>query len=484
MTGARPAGRMQPVVLTDADDDEDASGPDDAPRRRGAPGAVRPGLSGARRWWPAALVTVALLAAGAVATHVVGRAADARADAIARVPGLVRPLDAAPVELWRAPATGRGAVVAAAGLLVTVAETPESWRVRGHEAGTGDVVWSVDVTAPARGEDLEPVVVTCHAGPVESDVVLCRWTDSRPVDRLGGFPVPPTHVLALDGRDGDRLGTWTVEAPVVGMRRIGDDLVVATVEDDRRVRVERRAGTDGGVVWSHGTPDRLAVRSSSRSGPSLTVAGGVVVLGGTAVTVLDTSSGDVVAREDAGRRLVVGPLPGGRFATWATGIGARLHDRDGRPGPQVRGVPTRLAADDGSLDVLLSDVGSHVLGLDPASGEVVWQFPTVQSPVAAVDGSLVLWGDEAVGVADGADGRLLWEQRLADTIPFAPLTDGGLVIGAEPDGAGGRALVGRGLRDGVRVWSVPLPPGVRALESVGGVLVARTEAEALVLGPR
>lgn len=485
MTGPRPAARMQPVVLIDADaDDEDAPGSAGASRpvseRRG------PGWPGARRgwrgWWPAAVAVALLVGGAAVATHVAARTSEARADAIAAVPGFVRPLDGPPVELWRAPAGGRGGVVSAGGLLVTVVETAESWRVQGHEPRSGDVVWGVEATARSRGPGLDPVVVTCPPGPTGSDVLLCRWTASRPVAGRGEGPMPPTEVLALDARDGTRLGAWDVTDAVVGLRRVEDDVVLAAVDADGRVRVERRAGTDGTVRWSHRAPEALTLRSGSRAVPSLTVAGEVVVLAGPVVAVLAADSGEVVSQGERGRRLVVGPLSGGRFATWATGTGAFLHTADGRPVARVPGVPVRLAADDGSLDVLLSDAGSRVLALD-RDGAPVWRLVTVQSPAAVVDGAVLLWGEEGVSVADGADGRLLWEQRLPEGVPFAPVTDGRLVLAAEPDGLGGRALVARGLRDGVRVWSVPLPEATARLEGVGGALVARSDRESVVLGP-
>lgn len=489
MTGLRPAARMQLVELADTDD-EDAPAPAVAGARPDEPGgtgtgtAARPAAVLLRRWWPGLLAALLVVAGAVVATQVLARAAATSADAIARLPGFVRPLDAPPGELWRAPATGRTGVVAAAGRLLTVADAEGSWQVRAHDPGTGAVAWRADLVATSRA-GFDSVAVTCPPGPPGSTLVLCRWTEPRVVysrARETVASVQPTRVVALDGADGASLGTWAVPDPVVGLRRVGDDVVVATVQPDRHVRVERRAGADGRVLWSHRSADVVVTAGSSRVDPSVSVAGGVVVLTGDATTVLDAASGEVVAHGATGRQLVVAPLADGRFATWASVGGAHLHDADGRRGVRLPGVPVRLAADDGSVGLLLADLGNRVAAVDPADGTGVWELATPYTPVAAVDGAVVLWGDAAVAVADAADGTVLWEERTGESVPFAPVTDGRLVLGAEPDGPGRWALAARGLRDGVRVWSVPLPLGVTSLEGVGGMLVARTEAEAFVLG--
>ncbi|MFC8192628.1 PQQ-binding-like beta-propeller repeat protein [Cellulomonas sp. NPDC057328] len=485
MTGLRPAARMQLVELADTDD-EDAPAPAGADPRRGGtdvPGR-RPGRWGVPRWWPAALAAVVVLAGAVVATQVVTRAAAARADAIAGLPGFVRPLDAPPGELWRAPAAGRTGVLAAGGHVLAVSDATGTWEVRAHDPRTGEARWGAElVETSAAGFDA--VAVSCPPGTARSTVVLCRWTQPRVVysrTRETVASVPPTRVVALDAADGSRLGGWDVADPLVGARRVADDLVVATVQPDGRVLVERRTGAAGEVLWSHRSADVLVTPGSGRVDPALSVVGGVVVLGGEATTVLDAASGGVVAHGAAGRQLVVAPLPDGRFATWAPVGGAHLHDRDGSRGVRVPGVPVRLAADDGSVEVLLTDLGNRVAALDPEDGATVWELATSHSPVATVDGAVVLWGDAALAVVDARDGTPLWEHRTGEAMPFAPVTDGRLVLAAEPDGADRWALSARGLHDGVRVWSVPLPAGVTSLEGVGGTLVARTETDAVVLG--
>ena len=62
------------------------------------------------------------------------------------------------------------------------------------------------------------------------------------------------------------------------------------------------------------------------------------------------------------------------------------------------------------------------------------------------------------------------------------MSDGALVLGPGLSPDGGPELWGRGLDDGVRYWSVPLPQGVRRVDAVGGHLVVRTESTLIVYG--
>ena len=146
MGAGRPASRMRPVELVDGDD----IGPPStgAPSRAGPwrdDGSTAPGAP-ARRWWPwAAGALAVVVAAGAVATVVTERAARARADLLAGLPGLVRPLESAPTVLWRAPVRGPTPVTSAGGAIVTVSQVDERWTVGSHDPASGAVRWQVPV---------------------------------------------------------------------------------------------------------------------------------------------------------------------------------------------------------------------------------------------------------------------------------------------------------------------------------------------------
>jgi outer membrane protein assembly factor BamB len=95
---------------------------------------------------------------------------------------------------------------------------------------------------------------------------------------------------------------------------------------------------------------------------------------------------------------------------------------------------------------------------------------------------LVVSGPDRYGVLDATDGDALWEVDAGATVDWAPVSDGTLVLGPGTSPEGAPELWGRGLRDGVRYWSVALPEGVRRVDSVGGHLVVRTDTDVVVYG--
>ncbi len=480
MGAMRPASRMRPVEL----DDEDAAGPDAGPPRDGS-GGDGDGRAGDRpRWWPWLLVALVLVVgAGLVATGASERGARERADAFGRLPGVVRPLEDAPEELWRVAADGPTPVVGAGGGVVTVSGADGPWTVRSADAATGDVRWSVTVTEPS-GAGFETVAVACVGDPDPAAPLLCLWRDPNVVYGSAGEStpyVPPTNVLALDAGDGSRVGSWQVEGSVLAAVRHDDDVVVATGLADRHVLVERRSGADGAVLWSWTSPTELVEAGGLRAAPTLVGDGDVIALVAVSTALLDVRTGRVVEAGPPGRQILVGDLPDGGFVTWTSGRGARLRDADGSTRGEIAGLPS-VVVGDRSVDVLLVDAGNRVLGVRTADGSAVWELSTSLSPVAVADGVVVMAGAASVGAVDGTEGRLLWERELTGELRAGPLTDGFHVLVPEPDGARRTTLVARGLRDGVESWRVALPTGVQAVTAVAGHVVARTGTEVVVIG--
>ena len=99
---------------------------------------------------------------GVVASGAVASARDrAFVARIAAVPGLVRPLDAAPEPLWETrAATLPGTVLAADGALVVLAEGDEAWTVTSHDARSGEQRWAVDL-APVSRSGFEATAAVC-----------------------------------------------------------------------------------------------------------------------------------------------------------------------------------------------------------------------------------------------------------------------------------------------------------------------------------
>ncbi|MBO0925442.1 PQQ-binding-like beta-propeller repeat protein [Cellulomonas sp. zg-ZUI199] len=491
MGAMRPASRMRPVELVD---DADDRGPPagGSSLHGGGPGAAGPGdpptgtgpQPPGRRWWPWALgALVAVVAAGALATAATERAATARADAFARFEGVVRPLDEAPVVRWRTGADGPTPVMTSGGAIVTVSDDEGPWVVRSSDPATGDLRWRAEVTE-TPGAGFESVAVACAGDPDPTALLLCLWNEPNVVYGSAGEStpyVPPTHVLALAPDDGTRRGTWEVTGPLLGALRHEDDLVVATALPDRRVLVERRAGADGTVRWSWTSPGPLVDDGGVRAAPDLRLAGDVVALVAVSTVLFDVDDGRVLEDGPPGRQILVSALPDGGFATWTSGLAGQLRDADGAVRASAPGLPASPVGDR-SVDALLVDAGSRVLGVRPTDGTTIWSLPTSMSPVAVADGVVVLAGEASVGAADGADGRLLWERDLVVAPRSSPLTDALHVLVAEHEGPDSTTLVARGLRDGVEAWRVVLPDGVRAVTAAGGHVVARTASEVLVLG--
>lgn len=478
MGGGRPASQMRPVELVDDDARPDAEG---AAGDGGADATAVPGRPGRRVWpWVAGTLAVVLVAA-AVANRVTERAAGERADAFGRLPGVVRPLEFVPALRWSAPADGPTPVLAAAGSVVTVSGASGTWFVTAADPLTGAPRWSVPVVEP-RGAGFESVAVACTGGTGAVAPVLCTWTEPDVVyGAEAPAVIPPTQVLALDPRSGSRLAQWQLDGTVLDLRRVGDDLVVATALRDRHVLVERRGGLDGTVRWSWTSSGPLVDYGGIRALPALAGDGHVLAVVAVSTTLLDVRTGEVLEDGPPGRQILVASLPDGGYATWESAIGGHLRDADGTPRGDVTALPARLVGD-GSIGAVLLDAGNRVVAVDARDAAVLWTLPTSLEPVAAVDGVAVMGGDLSCGAVDARDGRLLWEQELVDEAVADPVTDGLHVLVAEPDRDGGSALVARGLRDGVEAWRVPLPAEVKDVVAVAGRAVVRTATDVHVVG--
>jgi outer membrane protein assembly factor BamB len=245
--------------------------------------------------------------------------------------------------------------------------------------------------------------------------------------------------------------------------------------------VQRRDGRTGDVVWSMVTPDVMEQAATVISA-SMRVLPPVVVLEGGSTIVLDVDDGRTIMTGARFSGLQVAAL-GDRFATWAPVGGGRVHDVDGSPLYALEGLPAALSADDGSQPgTLLVDEGPEVAALDATTGTEQWRSRSALDPRVLVRHRLVVSGSSTYGVLDAADGTALWDVDTGAVLPWNPLSDGTLVLGPGTSPDGEPELWGRGIDDGVRYWSVPLPEGVRRVDAVGGHLVVRTENVLIVYG--
>ena len=485
MADRRPAARMQLVEVEDAPTAADRSRLADnpPPLDTGTP-VVEPRRTAAlvlRRWWPVAAVVVLVVVVTGVVAAAQDRAFVAR---IAAVPGLVRPLDAAPEPLWDTHAALLpGTVLAADGALVVLAEGEQTWTVTSHDAVSGAQRWSVDVAA-VSGAGFEATAAVCP--PMRGDVgdlVVClvRHPPVLYSDDASIQEPPRVSVVPLSAQDGERLGDWEVRGTLVAFDRVEDDLLVGTLDADGRMTVQRRDARTGDVVWSVVTPvvmndPVISVAATMR------VLDPLIVLEGGATIVLDVADGSTLMTGGRFGGLQVAAL-GDRFATWSPAHGGRVHDVDGTGLFEVRGLPAQLSADDGSQPgTIVVDEGPQVAGVDATTGAQQWRTPTQLDPRLLVSDRLVVAGADSYGVLDVTDGSMMWDVDTGEVLTWNPVSDGTLVLGPGTSPDGRPELWGLGLQDGVRYWSVPLPEGVRSVDAVGGHLVVRTENDLIVYG--
>lgn len=480
MADRRLAARMQLVEVEDAPTTTIAPPrpADAAPLSQPSPGGSARRV---RRWWlVAAAVVLAVVVSGVVASAR-DRAFVAR---ISGVPGLLRPLDAAPEPLWETRGSPQpGTVLAADGAIVVLTEGEDEWTVTAHEPLSGAQRWSA-VVAPASRSGFEATAAVCPGGSKDvGDLVVCLVRLPRVVysDDASIQEPPRVAIVPLSAQDGARLGEWDVRGEIVGFDRVGDDLVIGTLDADGRMLVQRRDARTGDVVWSMRTTDvmdapAIVISATMRVLPT------VVVLAGGSTMVLDIDDGRALAVSARFSGLQVASL-GDRFATWAPVGGGHVHDEVGTALYAVEGLPAELAADDGSQPgTVVVDAGPEVVGVDVTTGAEQWRTRSMLDPRLLVSDRLVVSSASTYGVLDATDGTPLWDVEAGSMLPWSPLCDGTLVVGPGLSPTGGAELWGRGLDDGVRYWSVPLPEGVRHVEAIGGRLVVRTADDLIVYG--
>ncbi|MGY4642923.1 hypothetical protein [Cellulomonas sp. URHB0016] len=500
MTGRRPAARMQQIEVDDpgleggavlgaldngrphhgrgAVRDQDRAGPGDAGRddTQEQPPARTRALARLRRWWWLGAVGVAAVVATSLVSAARDRAYVAR---IGAVPGLVRPIDGVPTEAWRAPGVpADGGLVASGDTLVLVSETPQGWLATSRDAATGEVRWTVTLGPPQRA-GFESSAAWCPSdGGDVGPTILCLVTRPGVLysrSAVGEVPVR-TRVVALSAADGRTLGAWDAPRGMVDASRAGDDLVVAWV-DERHVAVERRRGAAGTAVWSYRGTEVL----QSWTHPTVRTDRGTVVVADSATVVLDSADGAVLLAGPPFRSLQVATV-GDHFATWAPVGDGHMYDSDGTVLYGVRGLPVQPSVDDGSTaDVVVVDDGGSLSAVDADTGAHRWTTEQALDVGTVVSHRLVVSGLTHYGVVDPADGRQLWSYDVGQQVPWSPISDGSLVLGPAVDDLGAPVLVGLGLQDGTRFWSVPLPSHVQRVVGVGGHLVVLTPNETVVL---
>lgn len=481
MGRARSAATMQDVEMVDVAGTSSAPGSRTGPPRRTQPDPDTAGRR--RRRWLAVGVAVAV-ALGV--SEVVGRVT-AVEPAVEVPAGMVAPVDGPPWARWRAPAARTDDVLAASGALVVSAVRDRRFEVVAHDEGTGERLWARDL-GPVSGT--QPLTGCPHDGGDVGDLLLCVVEpplDPRETWRRGtvAFPAPDdrwARVSAVLAATGEVVGTWRVQGRLVGVQRVGDDLVVLSVGADGRARVSRYDGLTGDRLWWYRGSAPLRLREGIVSGAELRVSDEFVLVQGWAATVLDVDDGTELTSTPPAT-YALGSLGGSVFGTWTNGVGATVRDAEGRELFTARALFPVLAASDGEpRDVLVLDEGGALVGRSVADGRELWRLDTYRAARLRAGGHLLLLGVDGYQVADVRTGEVTWESPVRALMWWAPLTDGRTVLAPGRSGGGAPTLEARRLDDGHLEWSMPLEEGVRSVTAVGGHLVLRTRHELVVLG--
>jgi len=459
------------TTRTSADGPPPGSGAPPGTGRRGAARTLR-------RWWPIALPLVLVVAAGSAVSAQRERA---RVDRVAAVPGMVRPLDGAPRELWRVPAGPGDQVVAAGGGVAVVGDRQGVWRVTSVDARTGDERWSTQLTRVASVAAEAGAVVCPGGGSDVGGLLVCLVRSSPPV-YADAFAAAPgtTRIVALDSADGTVAGEWAVGDAVVSVARRGDDVVLVTEDPDGIVHAARHDALTGATRWSYearqavGSDGYVDVASAEATGEHL-------LLGGYGTAVLDLDDG---AELFWARYLsfVLTRSDGERFGTWSASRGGALHGASGRKLRDLPALPVRPAVDDGTADdVVVLDTGRELSASGAYTGAPLWTLGTDLEVALVVAGQLVLAAPGRQMSVDAHTGEVAWDVATGAGA-FGLVSDGALVLTAEPGADGAPVLTARGVEDGVGYWSRPLPAGTSSLVVEGGALLARTAHELVALG--
>ena len=457
----------------------DAAGPDEV-----APPAVAGRRRRALLVWGAVLGVV-VLAVGVLTAVDESRRERAYERAVA-VPGLLTPLDGPVHVAWRAAASAdEGSVLVADDTVVVAQQDAQGGSLTGYEASTGTERWTTRVSGPPAATERAWLQCPSWRDARVSGLVLCATDLAIPVygDPAPGGPwadeLVGLRVVALDAATGRVVGSWTRKGDVAGFGRVGDDMVVAVTDDEGYTVVQRRSGRTGDVRWTYRSYEQLAsALAIERS--TLVLTETIAVVRGAELAVLRVDDGALVVAEGRGQAIALVPFRDG-FAAWTPARGGWLFDREGSPLTPLPVVPSTLAIDDESAqDVVVLSTGVAVRGFATATGDPLWSLSTRSSPQAVVDGTVLISDDGRWAGYDVRTGAALWSHEL-EAPGWPVLTDGSLVLTPVKERDGRVTLVARGLHDGAQRWQVGVPPQVKRLAAIGGLLVGRTDEGIVVL---
>ena len=449
-----------------------------------------------RRW----LLVPAVAAVALLGTQLVVEARErAAVAALARVPGVVRPVDKDVEVLWTQDPGGSELWpgLPGDGVLVGLQRTSDgSQALVAVDELTGERRWATplaDAHVDHAAGGLSPVG-GCHPEPGGTGRVVCLVTDAYLAYRESEnvlVPSETSRVVVADLADGSVVAEG--EAPgAVAFAALPGAVALAVPQADGSLVVTSTDVLTGREQWQTVVPPAgdepdeggFVDRSTTlaRAGEGI-----AVVTAGRRMTLLDGADGSVLSKVDAGDGFVTDSAQGtvavftlddeGRVSTTLLGGG----------GPEIV-LPGRLArvtVDDGSVPGLVLTVGSKVHAYDRSTGNDRWDVGHgLSGGVLVVRGRVYLSTPDGVVALDGSTGEELWRAPVLPGRTMGDLvTDGLHVLSAqqrpdEPgtvtalnDWPGVGELVAYRFDDGAEDWRVDLPGTLLGVASVGHTLM-------------
>ncbi|EYR63478.1 hypothetical protein N866_20300, partial [Actinotalea ferrariae CF5-4] len=419
------------------------------------------------------------------------------AAALEASPGLLRPVHAAPSELWHLPGTW----VAGTGERDVLVATPDG-LLQGVEPETGRVRWGVDGPPPGgsswctvlhRTPDGTGITRTA-TGTRPAALALCEegtWAAG-----LDGSRIRLTLARTLDPATGAVLAERALGGGLLVSDVVDGDLLHASADQAGFVSVARWDPWTGEPRWAFRSDRRITDRRSN--GVQVHHGAGTLSFVGSSTLTLDLGSGRQVDRpgDTPPADAVVGYLADGAAVLAGArdgGTTTRVLAPDGTLRYTTEGAPLlpslRVGSAAGVLLVRATDGG--VRAVEAATGAPLWrERPSGRGPDRAADLSVLAEVDATVVLTDAVEawgvdlrtGRPAWRHALADVARLQPLTDGAVVVLPVQDGTPSGSLLAVEVRSGAELWRTPLAPGTKGVRPAHGLLLVESEDGITALG--
>lgn len=395
--------------------------------------------------------------------------------ALSDVPGFMDPFDGPIAEVWRAP--GEWPIIETDQVMVLQSE--DGTRMTAIDVQSGAVIWSRGVPPGAScvpfGDD------SAQVPPTLWDRIACARTRGM-ADQDGPGA---GSLLVLDAAEGTVVLSRPLEESVLFVQPIEDDLIIVAEDQESRLEVRRWLPEADRDLWVFRSEPGLrdALVSDVDGWWGWWIEDGVFLIESDSESLaLDVATGEVVAPPDPVERglpVSTRELPDGGTVVGthplAVPSSTRVLNADGSLRYELGATPWMPWVTDGSVAGIVAvrdEETREVIGLDAATGELVWSAGRLAGvePTLQVDGVLVAQGAHtAVGI-DMATGSTLWTADAAAAEWWPALTDGEVVLlFTRNDGAD--HLAAHDLRSGAIAWRVPAPEGTRYARALGRTTV-------------